>query len=64
MNSIGKSLLLLSKIHTPEEILAKIDEISSEKTFDIIQRIFNYDKISMAVVGKFNKKLDFKDFVK
>ena len=61
MNSIGKSLLLLDKIHTPEEILEKIDQISIEKVTEIIQRIFDFDNISMAVVGKFTDKPDFKN---
>lgn len=64
MNSIGKSLLLLDKIYTPEEVLKKIDDISIETTKQIIDKVFDLEKISMAVVGKFSDKYDFRNMLR
>lgn len=52
MSSIGKSELLLGRIHTPEEILGKIEKITMEGMNHIIQSIFNLDKVGISVVGK------------
>lgn len=58
MNSIGKSELLLKKIKTPDEILDRINQISLESVFYIIDKIFNNKKMSASVVGAIPKKLD------
>lgn len=52
MSSIGKSELLLGRIHTPEEILDKIGKITMEGMNYIIHSIFNLDKVGISVVGK------------
>ena len=64
MNNIGKSLLLLGKIFTQEEVLNKIDEIDMESVENIIEQVFNVDRVSMAVVGQINKKIDFSNYLK
>jgi predicted Zn-dependent peptidase len=64
MNSIGKSLLLLNKVQTQEEILGKIDDITETSINKITHEVLNFKKVSMAVVGKVNQKVDFKDFLR
>ncbi len=51
MNTMGKSELLLGRIYTPDEVLTKIDNINLDMAKDIINRIFNTDKIGVAAVG-------------
>lgn len=51
MNSIGKSELMLEKIETPEEIIAKMDAIKIDDVHEIIASIFKYDKLSISAVG-------------
>lgn len=51
MNSIGKSELLLGKIFTPEEVLNKIDDISMDSVTEIIEKVFNFNKIGFSAIG-------------
>lgn len=51
MNSIGKSELMLGKIYTPEEVLARIDKISMENVQGVIKKVFDLDTYSLSVVG-------------
>lgn len=55
MSSIGKSELLLGKIHTQQEILEKIGNITMDDMNQIIHSIFNLDKLGISVVGKVKK---------
>ncbi len=52
MNSMGKSELLLGKIHTPEEILEKIDNITLDSATLVINKIFSLNRFGFAAVGK------------
>jgi predicted Zn-dependent peptidase len=64
MNSIGKSLLLLNRVQTQEEILGKIDEITQNSIEKIMDRVLDFEKLSMVVVGAMNQQIDFKDYLK
>ncbi|MDD4493239.1 MAG: pitrilysin family protein [Eubacteriales bacterium] len=57
MTSIGKSELLLGRIRTPDEILEKIEEVSIESAYQIIEEIFDTDKLSIALVGRVSEKV-------
>lgn len=57
MTSIGKSELLLNRIYSPKEIIEKIDSVTSKDIKEIIEKIFQFDKISITTVGK-NDNLD------
>jgi len=57
MNSLGKSELLLGIINSPEEVLKKIDAVNNEKVHEIIERVFQIDKISIAAVGKMKEDI-------
>jgi len=63
MNSLGKSELMLGRINTPEEILKKIDAVSIEKVHEIIKKVFRFDKISLAAVGKIKKDIDISKYI-
>lgn len=63
MNSIGKSELILGKIYTPEEILAKIDSINKDMIEEVIENVFNTSSISMAVVGNISQDMDFEALI-
>ncbi|WP_202708735.1 M16 family metallopeptidase [Sporosalibacterium faouarense] len=56
MTSLGKSELLLGKINSPREILEKIDKVSLEGVKEVTDRVFNFDKLNIAYVGKIKNK--------
>jgi len=63
MNSIGKSELLMRKVKTPEEILERINSITVESVNEMIDRVFNTSKISIAAVGAIDDKLDLEKLI-
>ncbi|MDR1663570.1 MAG: insulinase family protein [Clostridiales bacterium] len=52
MNSIGRTMLMLDKIVTAEELIEKIDAISLDGFYALCEKVFNLDKISISIVGK------------
>jgi len=52
MNSIGNSLLMLDRVVTPDEIIAKIDEVDLDAFYAMCERIFKIDQMSLSLVGK------------
>lgn len=60
MNSIGKSELMMEKIFTPEEILQKIDKVNMDSVKEIIDQVFNIEKLSFTAVGNIKKDIDIK----
>jgi predicted Zn-dependent peptidase len=52
MNSIGLSMLMLNKIVTPDELVAKIDAINMDAFYGVCDKIFNLDQMSLSLVGK------------
>ena len=51
MNFLGKSELLLREIHSTEEILNKIDNVTIDSINNVIKRVFNVEKMNIAFVG-------------
>lgn len=51
-SSIGKNMLLLNKIQTPDEIVGKIDAVTANSASEFINKIFDIDKMSISAVGK------------
>lgn len=62
MNSLGKSELLLGIINSPEEVLRKIDAVNNEKVDEIIKRVFQVEKISLAAVGNIKGDIEFEKY--
>jgi predicted Zn-dependent peptidase len=56
MNSIGKSELLLGYIKTPDEILEKISAVNMDSVRETTGRVFDPEKIALALVGKVDKQ--------
>lgn len=52
MSSYGKGLLLNNKIKSADDVLRKIDAVSSDKIAYLIDLIFDKDKLNIAVLGK------------
>jgi len=52
MNSIGRTLLMLNKVITPDELVEKIDAIDLDAFYAVCNKIFMMDKISLSLVGK------------
>ncbi|AEV68038.1 M16 family metallopeptidase [Acetivibrio clariflavus] len=63
MNSLGKSELMLGKVYTPEEVLKKIDAVNNEKVREIIEKVFQMNKMSIAVVGNINQNIDLSKYI-
>ena len=62
MNSLGKSIISFNKILTPEEIINKIDAVSIEQIYQLIDQIFVLDSLSISAVGK--NEYDFERIIK
>jgi predicted Zn-dependent peptidase len=52
MFGIGKSELMLQKVHEPKEILNQIDNISKDDIFEVIEHVFGDGILSTAAVGR------------
>jgi len=51
MASLGRGLLLRNKITPPNEIIEKIDDISTKQIQMLVERVFDLDRMSLAAVG-------------
>ncbi len=58
MSSIGRGLLLLNRIQTPDELIQKIDDITLDKLAEMTEVIFDLSKVGVCAVGKV-KNFDF-----
>jgi predicted Zn-dependent peptidase len=52
MNSIGRTLLMLNKIITPDELVEKIDAITIDAFYNVCNKIFDLNQMSLSLVGK------------
>ena len=52
MMSIGKSMLLLNKVKTTDEILECINNVNIESVKKVINKVFNLDNLGICVVGR------------
>jgi len=51
MASLGRGLLLRGEITPPDEIIKKIDDISTEQIQTLVEGVFDLDRMSLAAVG-------------
>jgi len=54
MNAIGRAELLLGVVRTPEEILAKIENVTMDDVMRVVDRVLLPDTMAIAVVGREN----------
>ena len=52
MNSIGRTMLMLNRIVTPDELVEKIDAIDLDIFYNVCEKIFVMDQMSISLVGK------------
>jgi len=52
MNSIGRTMLMLNRIVTPDELVEKIDAIDLDAFYNVCEKIFVMDQMSISLVGK------------
>ena len=52
MSSYGRSVLFDNKIRTPEEIIAQIESVNTDSVAETIERVFDIDKLNIAVTGR------------
>ena len=52
MSSIGRSVLLLDRVVTPDELITKIDNVTLADFREISEKIFKFDELSISIVGK------------
>ena len=52
VNAMAKGELLLGKIQTEEDVLEKMNAVTIDEVNTLISEVFDYSKMSMAVVGK------------
>lgn len=55
MTMLGKSELFDKKIKTPDEIIAKIDNVAISDINNVIDKVFKRNEVSMALVGKIDE---------
>ena len=51
MNSIGRNLLMLNRVVTADELIQKIDAVDLDAFYNLCEKVFKMDQMSMAVVG-------------
>jgi predicted Zn-dependent peptidase len=56
MSSMGKSLLLLDEIYNEEETQRKIEAVTPERVDALIDKIFDFSKMSAVFAGKIEKR--------
>lgn len=64
MISIGKSELMNNKIHSPAEVLEKIDRVDMDRVNRAIKQVFDLERMGGAVIGSFEGDFDLKDILK
>ena len=52
VNAMAKGELLLNRIQTQEDVLAKMNAVTLDEVNALINEVFDYSKMSMAAVGK------------
>lgn len=52
MNSIGRTMLMLNKTVTADELIEKIDAVDLDMFYDLCDKIMRLDQMSLSIVGK------------
>ena len=51
MNSIGRNMLILGRVMTADELIQKIDAIDLESFYELCEKVFVMEQMSLSVVG-------------
>ena len=52
MTAIGRSQLLLGRTMTPDEVLLRIDNVSMDSIYEIVDKMFLSESTAIAVVSR------------
>jgi len=63
MGSIGRSTLMLNRILSPDELIAKIDNVTLDRVLALAKQIFRLDQLSLSAAGG-TKGIDAKELVR
>lgn len=58
MTSMGGSVLLRNTVQTQEEIISNIESVTAQSVHNIVNKIFDFDKISVSLSGN-TESIDF-----
>ena len=58
MNSIGRNLLTINRVVTADELIQKIDAIDLDAFYELSEKIFKMDQMSLAIVGNTGFEMD------
>jgi predicted Zn-dependent peptidase len=58
VQSIGKNLLLLDKIESQEEVIEKLERVTIQQVNDVIDYVFDFDKMSAVFVGNIENEAE------
>ncbi|MEE9324252.1 MAG: pitrilysin family protein [Dehalococcoidia bacterium] len=61
---LGAQELLLNRIHTVDEVLSQVEAVSSEDVKRVAKELFLTEKLSLAVVGPYDKDTEFCSLLK
>ena len=56
MQSIGRAQMTFGKVETPEQIIARIDEVTTQAVHSFVKNTFDYSKMAASVIGNIQKK--------
>ena len=62
MSSYGKNLLLEERVDDAEALMKKISEVNTEKCAHVIDKIFDMNKMNIAILGNIEKNNFYKYF--
>lgn len=60
----GKSLSILGKIESPDEVIKKIDRVNMDDIERVVKNIFNKEKVNIAYVGQIKDSLSIENKLK
>lgn len=61
MQTIGRSMLLVGRIKTPDEIIKKIEKINAENTHEYVNEVLDFASMSACAIGNVNFSEDIFD---
>jgi len=66
MSTYGKSLMFENRVKSIEEIIAAVENVSVDRVAEVIDRVFDINRMAVAVLGRIDddkkKIMDVLDF--
>jgi len=58
MSALGKSKLLLGYVNAPDEIVAKVDNVTLDDVYGVMDKVFDPGRLALSAVGRVDEKLE------